>query len=85
MDVHNVTLRGYVSHCIRGRKGDKCPPEEVERNCIKATQDGAALMALFQRWGLPVHLHIPGAHDDFVQKAYRAGYITEKQILDTDC
>ena len=85
MDVKNVMLRGYMSHSIRGKKGDACPPEEVEANCAKAAQDGAALMALFQRWGLPVHLYVPRVHDDFVQKAYKAGYMTEKQILDTDC
>ena len=85
MDGKQVMLRGYMSHSIRGKKGDACPPEEVEANCAKAAQDGAALMALFQRWGLPVHLYVPGVHDDFVQKAYKAGYMTEKQILDTDC
>ncbi len=85
MDESKIMLRGYMSHAIRGRKGSDCPPLEVEGNCLKATQDGTQLMALFQRWGLPVLLYIPGSRDEFIQKAYKAGRITETEILDTDC
>jgi hypothetical protein len=85
MDIKQVMLRGYMSHSIRGAKGGACSPEEMQVNCTKAAQDGAQLMALFQRGGLPVFLYVPGANDEFVQKAYKAGRITEKEILDTDC
>lgn len=85
METKQVILRGYLSHPIRGRKGNECPPEEVEQNCIKAAQDGANIMAYVQRCGIPLFLYVPGAHDDFVQKAYKAGRITETEILDTDC
>ena len=85
MDIQNVTLRGYMAHSIRGRKGDKSPQSEIETNCVKAAQDGAQLMAIFQRCGWPVYLYVPGAHDDFVQKAYKAGRLTEEEILTTDC
>lgn len=81
----NLILRGYMSHSIRGRKGDKCPPDEVEQNCVKAATDGNQLMGYFQHCGIPLFLYVPGAHDDFVQKAYKAGILTEKEILDTDC
>lgn len=85
MDSKQIMLRGYMSHCIRGKKGSTCSPQELEANCARATQDGGQLMALFQRWGLPVFLYVPGAHDEFTQKAWKAGRITETEVLDTDC
>lgn len=29
--------------------------------------------------------YVPAEHEDFVQRAYHSGYLTEKQILDIDC
>jgi hypothetical protein len=77
-------LRGYFSHPIRGRKGAQCSAAEIEANCTKAAQDGMNLMSLLGRF-MPVTLYIPGVHDEFVQKAYKAGRLTEEEILDTDC
>lgn len=81
----SLTLRGYVSHTIRGRKGAQCSEEEMQSNCLKATHDMTAVCNMLSRAGLPVQLYIPGANDLFVQKAYKAGRLTETQILDTDC
>lgn len=83
--MDNVVLRGYLSHSIRGRKGNQCTQEEITYNCSKAAADGTSLMGFLQRAGLPVTLYIPGAQDTFIQKAYRAGRITEEGILQTDC
>ena len=85
MDSKQVMLKGYMSHSIRGNKGSACSAEEMTANSMKAAGGGGQLMALFQHCGLPVYLHVPGAHDEFVQKAYLANRITEKEILDTDC
>lgn len=83
--MDNVILKGYVSHQIRGRKGADCSEDELTANCAKATNDMLQLQSMLQRANLPVCLHIPGANDLFVQKAYKAGRITEAEVLDTDC
>ena len=81
----NIILKGYMSHPIRGRKGESCSDAEMQENCTKAAQLGAHLMNLLQHAGIPTFLYVPGAHDDFVQKAYSAGRITVEEILATDC
>ena len=73
------------SHTIRGKKGEACQPEELEANCAKATNDMMQLQGMLYRANMPVSLYIPGSRDEFIQKAYRAGRITEEQILTTDC
>lgn len=81
----SVTLKGYTSHAIRGRKGNECSVEEMEYNCDKAYKAMTFLHGLLTKAGIPVSLYIPAANDEFVQTAYRAGRISEKDILDTDC
>ncbi len=83
--MDNKILRGYMSHCIRGRKGDSCPQEEKDQNCIKAATDGAQIMSIMQRCMIPVFLYVPGSHDEFIQAAWKAGRITESSVLETDC
>jgi hypothetical protein len=73
------------SHMIRGRKGNQASPEEMAANCAKATKDMTQLGSMLLSANLPVVLHIPGANDLFVQYAFKAGRITEADVLATDC
>jgi hypothetical protein len=83
--MNNGMLKGYVSHVIRGRKGNQATAEELAANCEKATTDMTQLGAMLRNANLPVVLHIPGANDLFVQIAHKAGRITEEELLATDC
>lgn len=74
-------IKVYVSHSIRGKKGLNATNEDMRRNNELAIIFGKAL-----RRKIPgVEFYIPGDHDEFVIIAYRAGYLSEKQILDVDC
>ena len=73
--------RGYMSHSIRGASGALATDEEMEINCKKAQAFAAQFRLLFPQ----VELYVPGESDEFVQKAYRMGVLTEEEILDVDC
>lgn len=73
--------RAYVSHSIRGAKGNNATWEDMEENNKKATEFGKLLKQEFPN----IDFYIPGEHDEFVVIAYREKYMTEEQILDVDC
>lgn len=75
-------IKVYLSHAIRGKSGPSCGVGEQNINC-----DVARKMAIEIRAGLkhPIDLYVPAEHEEFVQIAYVRKYMTEKQILDTDC
>lgn len=74
-------IKVYVSHSIRGKKGLKATDADMRRNNDLAIIFGKAL-----RRKIPgVEFYVPGDHDEFVIIAYRAGYLSEKQILEIDC
>lgn len=74
-------IKIYVSHSIRGKKGLNATDEDMRRNNDLAIIFGKAL-----RRKIPgVEFYVPGDHDEFIIIAYRAGYLSEKQILDVDC
>jgi nucleoside 2-deoxyribosyltransferase len=77
----NNKIQAYVSHPIRGKKGDKATNEDIKTNIERAIVFGNFLKTTFPN----VDFYVPGEHDEFVLIAYRNGYITEKQILDVDC
>ena len=83
-------IRIYMSHCIRGRKGNDATQEDIDHNCRTALAAGEKLKTYFLDWyrmdGFPkVDLYVPAENDEFVQLAYNCGMLTIDQILDVDC
>lgn len=74
-------MKAYLSHCIRGIKGETATMDDMRHNCEAAIGYGNML-----RKNMPeLDLYIPAEHEDFVQRVYEAGWITVEQILDVDC
>lgn len=74
-------IRIYISHPIRGVKGKDATDEDMEANNQIASRFGEALQKQFP----DVYFYVPAEHDEFVIRAYRAKFISEDQILKTDC
>lgn len=74
-------MRFYVSHSIRGAKGNAATPADMKANC-----DRILLLAECIQKALPsVKLYVPAEHEDFVGIAFHDNYITEHDILEIDC
>ncbi len=74
-------MRVYLSHSIRGKKGNAATNAEMKECCDAAIAVGEQI-----RTAIPsLDLYIPGEHEEFVQIAFKKKYITEKHILDVDC
>lgn len=71
----------YVSHSIRGVYGEKATDEQMKENCDRAVTFASEMRISFPM----IDFYVPGECDEFVQKAYRMGYLTERQILTVDC
>ena len=69
------------SHSIRGVYGEKATDEQMKENCDKAVAFVNEMRTSFPM----IDFYVPGECDEFVQKAYRMGYLTERQILTIDC
>ena len=74
-------IRAYVAHSIRGKFGNDATEEQMVANNQKAIVFGKQLAKEFPN----IDFYVPGYHDEFVLIAYKKGYLTEEQILDTDC
>lgn len=75
-------MRVYLSHSIRGKKGNAATHTEQKACCDIAVALGERLCAEIKS----LELYVPGGPgEEFVQIAYDRKYITEKQILDVDC
>ncbi len=77
------TIKFYLSHSIRGKHGKDATHAQQEHNCQEAINIANTICDTLQHANLEVYC--PAEHEDFVQRAYDKGYITEKQILDVDC
>lgn len=77
----NNIIRVYVSHSIRGKKGNDATETDMKANNKLAIDFGLALRHEFPR----VNFYVPGEHDEFVLIAYYKKYLSEYQILDVDC
>lgn len=76
-----IKIRVYISHSIRGKYGKNATPTQMKANC-----DAIIVIAKQLRETIPVaEFYVPAEHEDFVARAYRSGYLTEKQLLDVDC
>ena len=74
-------IRVYVGHSIRGKKGKDATEQDMKNNNDKAIVFGKRLRKKFPS----INFYVPGGHDEFVLLACLKKYLTEKQIVDTDC
>jgi len=74
-------MRAYLSHSIRGKKGQDATDEDMMKNNRKAIEFAENIRSLFPC----LDLYVPAEHDEFVLNAYRRGYLGEPEILDVDC
>ncbi len=80
--IRKVTnMRAYFSHSIRGKKGADCTLAEQKQNC-QAAIDTANKIRRQCPW---LDLYVPAENEEFVQIAFKQGYLKEKQILEIDC
>jgi len=85
MESMKDRITAYMSHAIRGRKGEDCPIEEIQENTQRAIKVGVGLQMYLNQMGIPIEIYIPGVHDEFVMYTYQDNLLTMKQILDIDC
>lgn len=71
----------YLSHRIRGLAGNTATHAQIQENCQTAIDIANEIKMAIRS----IDFYVPGAVDEFVQIAWKKGYITEKQILDVDC
>ncbi len=76
-----MIVTAYLSHAIRGKKGDEATERDMAINDAKAKTIGNWLCLAFPE----LELYVPGNHDEFVKIAYEKDYMTINQILDVDC
>ncbi len=74
-------MKYYLSHPIRGKAGPDASYDVQAKNCAEAKRIGNILRALFPK----LELYIPAEGETFVQIAYDAGYLQEREILEIDC
>lgn len=74
-------MRFYVSHSIRGAKGEAATPTDTKKNCDKIIQ----VCKIIQEALPSVDLYVPAEHEDFVSIVFYDGYLSEQQVLEIDC
>ena len=83
-------IRFYLSHAIRGNKGNNATREDMEKNLQKAIKAGQEIKAYLLDWermeGFPsVDLYVPAEHDEVLSYIYHQSWITIEQLLEADC
>ncbi len=83
-------IRFYLSHQIRGNKGNDATKEDIEKNLQRAIKAGQGIRAYLLDWermeGFPtVDLYIPAEHDELLYYLFCRGWITIEQLLEADC
>ncbi len=75
-------MKFYLSHPIRGSKGDKATAVDMKQN-----NDRAIEIADFIRNAVTpdIDIHVPAEMEKFVLTAYYLGILSEEQILTVDC
>lgn len=74
-------MKTYLSHYIRGLKGEEATEEDIEKNCA-----GAIDYAKGFRYKYPnVDLYVPAESEPFVGACLQMKYLDIDQILDVDC
>jgi len=74
-------MRAYLSHSIRGKEG-----KDATKNSMAKNNQRAKEFAKIIRNILGINsLHVPAEYEEFVNVAYRKGFMDEEAILATDC
>ena len=75
-------MRFYLSHPIRGSKGDKATAVDMKQN-----NDRAIEIANYIRDSitLEIEVYVPAEHEEFVLRTLKFNYLTIDQILAIDC
>ena len=75
-------MQFYLSHSIRGKSGGAATNVEQAVNCRAAVEIAERI-----KDELPtIDVYVPGGQSEqFVQIAYKGGYLNEEQILAIDC
>jgi len=76
-----MKVNAYLSHQIRGKKGETATDRDMELNRQKAIVAGKVLELCIPN----LNVYIPGEYDEFIAMAYRKHRIDIDVILDTDC
>ena len=76
-------MKVYLSHSIRGLKGNAATNAEMRECCKAAVQVGKLISDEFAPGVL--ELYIPGEHEDALKIALDKDYLTVEQILEIDC
>jgi len=79
-DTNQNEPRFYLSHPIRGAKGDKATEEDMQKNRI-----AASIFATKLEWECGLNIYCPAEHDEVISILYRKGLIGEEDILEADC
>jgi len=74
-------MKVYLSHSIRGSKGNAATQTEQKACCDAAIALGERISAEIES----LELYVPGANEEFVAIAYRKSYMTIDEILNVDC
>lgn len=75
------TTAVYLSHYIRGPKGLDATPQDI----IDCSNDALRFVDQLRRTFPELDVYVPAEHDEFVDLAYKDGFLTEEQLLDIDC
>ena len=73
-------IRAYLSHAIRGSKGEDATEQDMVDNNQLAIAFADKLRQMWPR----LDLYVPAEHDEFVVTAYKMGVLNEDEILDVD-
>jgi len=71
-DTNQNEPRFYLSHPIRGAKGDKATEEDMQKNRI-----AASIFATKLEWECGLNIYCPAEHDEVISILYRKGLIGE--------
>jgi len=74
-------MKVYLSHPIRGSKGNNATNIEMQKNCDAALALGNVLKAKFPN----LDFYVPASSEPFVRLAYEHNYLTIQDILKIDC
>ena len=75
-------MKFYLSHPIRGEKGDKATAEDIRKN-----NEAAIAVAEYIETHVTanVDIHVPARMEGFVDVAYRMNILDVQDILAVDC
>lgn len=75
-------MKFYLSHPIRGEKGDKATVEDIRKN-----NEAAIVVAEYIEAHVTanVDIHVPARMEGFVDVAYRMNILDVQDILAVDC